>query len=316
MNPSRLIKLLSLMLLAISLVGCTIIRYVDNDDNGGGGNGELDPKVVDILILVDLPRGAANIMPGYASFLEMVMLGLAEQNVIVNRSAVAPMYRTQSERAPLLFGAGDPYSDFSGLHDAMLYYVSDTGLSHLDGQVDADGENLAGLGMNLDRETVFNPHTAPPESRPYYDEAADGFVVFYLTGSSRKCSHNDPNCALDGKTPAAYFTETDEDDNASWLTLPGPTGHSPSKIMHVSISTAEGVDFDTFAESCLRESNFPANHLDVLEPSEHHEYFGPLMAGLDQAGGNGMRVDLCTAFSSRAEHSAVHTAGQIVRMLY
>lgn len=317
MKTFRHLKILLLASLFISMAGCTIVRYVDNDDNGGGGNGgTLDPQVIDVLVLVDLDRGSSNLMSGYASYLALVDIALAEQNIIVRRTAVAPMYRQQSGRPLLLFGEDDPNAPFRSLQEALAFYTTDAGLAHLDGRVDAPGENLAVLGMNMDRESIFNPHSTPTETIPYFHEAQDGFVVFHLTGRARQCSHSDPDCALDEMTPAQFFTATDDDTGqATWLSLPGPSGVSPSKIMHVSIATAEGIDYATFSNRCLSEPHFPANHLDLLEPSEHNVYFGPFVNGLKSNGGHGINVDLCVAFSSRSPQSAANTAGQISGMM-
>ncbi len=315
MNARRIALSLAMLLLASSLTACTLIRDRDPANSSNGGNGDPIPRVVDALILVDLPRGAVNIMPGYAAFMAYVEAGLAAQLITINRVAVAPMYRQQSDRPPLIYGYDDPHAPFHSLEEALVYYVSDDGLAHLDGQASNDTENLATLGARLDRETIFQPFQSPPEAIPYYRDAADGFVVFYLTGSSRHCAHDSSSCAVDGQRPAHYLTDVDDDTGfASWLSLPGPSGVAPSQIMHVAVATEEGASYDAFVDRCMREPNFPANHLDLLEPSEH-AFFGPMMSQLRQNGGHGQLVDLCTAFSNRRENAAISVAAEIGRML-
>ena len=312
------LRLFPLLICALFLLaGCTVIRDSNNGSGGGDGDGELEivPRTIDVLVLVDLPRASANLMENYASFLAMLEAALVLQQVDVRRSALAPLYRTQSERPPLLYGHGDEYSPFSGLAETLAFYITDEGLSYLDGTRNQDGENLAALGLNLDRETIFNPFLTIPEAAPYFAEAADGFVVFYLTGSARRCGHSSPTCQIDDRLPAHYFTDVEDDTGfASWLKLPGQTGLPPSRIMHVSIATAEGVDYDTFVNQCLREPNFPAAFLDVIENSEH-SYFGPFFQALRSEGGQAQEVDLCAALSSRGDRTAAFTAGQILRML-
>lgn len=311
---NRQTSLITLLILAISLSGCTLIRYVDGDDDDPQP-GEVEPRYVQALILVDLPRGAANIMPGYANYIAYVQAALSVQHIEVTRTAIAPLYRQQRDRPLLLYGEDDAYAPFGSLPEALAYYISDEGLSHLDSTSDADGENLAVLGLNMDRESVFNPRFAPPETRPYFHEADHGFIVFYLSASARKCAHDSPECALDQKTPAEYFTATDPETGfATWLEMTDGTGFSPSKIVHIAIFTPEGMNYDTFADKCLREPQFPANHLDVIEPSDR-AYFGPFMKELRRRGGQGIEVDFCTAFSSRVERSAINTAGQISRAI-
>lgn len=319
MNSQRILGLLLLLFFVASLMsGCTIFRDRENNGNGdgdGSGDVELEPKVVDVLVLVDLPRGAANIMSGYAEYLSLVQVALLTQNVEVRKFATAPLYRTQGSGTPLLHGVGDEYSPFSGIGEALAYYVSDEGRSHLTGERDFDGENLADLGRQLDTKPIFNPFFTPPEVVPYFDEAADGLVVFYFTGSSRRCAYDSDNCRIEGQRAAHFFTDVDDDTGfASWLRLPGETGLEAHRIVHIAVATAEGIDFDAFSTRCRRETNFPANYLDVLEPSTV-PYFRPFIDDLRREGGHGEFIDLCTVLSDRKTRAAANTAGRVVQML-
>ena len=364
---------LSLMVLLVALAfsalsSCTLIRYVDPPPPPGE---EPDPKVVDVLVLVDLPRGSANLMAGYAGFMEMFEYALGEYNIATRQVAIAPLYRRQGDTPPLIYGrpsltstsgqnevtprndgsnfreptpgdedtseprpepdedptpdepnigeprwddiGGGPGQNF-GLAETLLYYIGDDGQRHLDTRTEVPGENLAALGLDLDRATIFDPTGTITDSRAYFKEAADGFVVIYLTGTSRPCAHGDQACQLDGKSPASYFSATDDANLASWLALPGPSGLSPARIVHMPVASAEEVSFDQFADRCLAEPNFPAGALDVMEPSEN-AYFGPFIDQLRADGGQGYNIDLCQALSSRSDRAALSAAAYLQRLL-
>lgn len=326
--------------LCVVLAGCTLVRESDNGSEeptpvptnsesnaggiffpNGGQNAGLPPipegaPELDALLMVDLSRGSANIMQAYYTFLALVEFDLRERGIAFRSAAFAPMYRQQSGAPLLLYGQGDPDNLSHDPGHVLEYYVSDQGLAHLDGRVDAPGENLAALGLSLAYETVFNPEYSSEEGRAYYREAGDGFVVFHLTSTARDCGHGHGECTLDGSAPAEYFTRTDEETgHASWLNLPGSTGLAPDEIAHISISTAEGVDYDDFVSHCSELPNFPMSYIDFIEPSDN-EYYTAKMEQLSSLGGIGHTVDLCTAFSARAESTARQVAGEIARIAH
>ena len=314
--------------LCIVFAGCTIVREVENNggngDNGDNANsntnysGEvhfndipIEADIVDAMVVVDLSRGSTGIMNGYYSYIAQVEAALVAQGVFVRDLAVVPMYRQQNHRPPLLYGRGDENNLRPGLEDTLLYYFSDDGKAHLGDRVDAPGENAAALGMNLDRETVFNPESGSGDGSSYYREPEDGFVVFHVTGGPRECSHGDSDCALEGQTPAEFFSDTNADDEASWLNLPG-SGLAPDDIVHISIATDEGVSFDDFSDSCSSRPDFPTRYLDHLEPSSEHHYFGPFIDDIDSAGGHSREVEMCDALSSELlDGAALRTSNTI-----
>lgn len=330
-NPSHC-NLLIVALLSLALAGCTLIRYGDENDSPGGNNdnqvdgenlGEVpffndipaDATQVDVLLMVDLARGGTHIMNGYTHFLNLLEMELSTRGVYLRNRAVAPLYRQLSQRPALLFGEGDPDNLYPHLGDVLHYYVSDEGLGYLDSRVDTPGENLAALGANLDLESIYNPERVSEESRAYFNEAADGFVVFHLTGSARQCDHDAHECLLNERTAAHYFTETNEETgHADWLSLPNASGLAPENILHVTVATRESVDQDAFEEHCNSQPNFPQSHIDLLEPSTEHAYFGPFVEGLKAKGGAGINIDLCTALSRNVDSSAAMAASQIIEI--
>lgn len=325
----RLLTLGIVIGLSIALSACTIVRDGDGDDPdpeeipvptdpggtiGGGGNGsgggagfEQFPQnsvILDALIVVDLPGGTTHLAPSYSYFLSLVEYELAERNIFVRHLAVAPMYRRQNHHAPLLYGREHSNNTRGSLADSLSYFLSADGVEHLPQRGDTPGENLASLGMDLETATIFNPEQSDTEGQPYFDAAADGFLIVPITARSRSCGHADQACALDDQTPASFFTDTNDDGQATWLRLPGPSGFTPDRIFHAPLITAEGVNYADFHSDCTGQPNFSINLIDFLEPSEDHEYFEPKLDALHDAGGAGASTDLCTALSSNVEDAA------------
>ena len=295
------------LLLAIFGSGCTIIRYVDGDDDDDGPT--LPPKVVDMLVVVDLDHRTANLTDDFGGIIGTLGGELAKKNIEVRQAALAPMYGRSEGVVPLLYGENDDASEFGGFTDAVAFYTHDDGAQYLQDDAAYDGENLATLGADLDERAIYRPTTADPNARAYFVEPADGFVVIYLSASPRICGANDSDCAVDGQNPADYFTQA-ADGDAAWLQLPGGMGLPASKIFHGAIVTGEGMNYDAFYERCMAYPNFPATTLDVMEPSEH-AYFGPFIEGVQGNGGRGAMVDLCEVMSSRRANSLQGLASKI-----
>lgn len=291
--------------------GCTIVRYVDND---GGTTTGPPPKVIDMLVMIDLDRGTANLTPDYGSILGTLAFALGEQNVEIRRAAMAPLYTRADGAVPLLYGEDDENGEFADFADAIAFYTYDDGAAYLQDPTHSDSANLATLGKELDTRAIYHPTTADPSGAAYYAEPADGFLVVYLSASTRRCAPSDADCLIDGQDPAAYFTATD-DRGAAWLELAGGGSLPASKVFHAAIVTAEGVDYMRFHDQCASFPNFPAAKLDVMQPSEDVAYFGPFVDGIKSGGGHAAMVDLCEAMSSRSEPTLISLAVKIRSML-
>lgn len=305
----------TLIYITIILCGCTIIRYVEPPEEEDVG--PIDPgvpKVLDVLVMVDLDRSAANLAPHYNSVLASIGMALELNNVTVRSAAMAPLYSRSGQVVPLLYGENDPRSEFAHWGEAILFFTYDDGALFLQTPAQADGENLAILGPEIARRAIYRPTTADPEAIPYYGEAGDGLLVVYLSASERPCGANEASCQLDGQQPGRYFTATGDNGHASWLTMADGTGLSPRRILHVPITTTEGVDFGTFESRCTRETGFPAGLLDVMEPSQNN-YYGALVQQINSNGGRAMSADLCQAFSNKRESIALSIAQQVRQML-
>lgn len=305
-SPTKaLSSLLVLLLLGMTLSGCTIIRYVDNNDDKPDPK-EPDPKVVDMLVMVELDRSATSMADAYQTIYLQLVAAMALKEITVRKVALAPMYRQSGGAVPLIWGLGDPNAEFSDLGSAVFFFAKDDGQNYLRDRVDTDGENLAALGLDLDTRSLYHPTTADPNAVPYYTTPSDGFVVVQMSAKARGCGYSDAACELGGQTAAAYFTEQSE-DQATWLQLAGQQSLPSNKIYHLLIATSEGVDIDTFIDNCERQPGFPAGKLDYMEPSQK-SYFGPLAGQIQEKGGRGQFMDMCTAMSPVA---AVPSMAQI-----
>lgn len=311
-NLSRAAALLLIALGTYAAVGCTIIRYVDPTDPDGG-TGELQPREIDMLVLVDLDRSAANLTAEYSKILGALSFGLGEQNIEIRKAALAPLYTRSNGAVPLLYGENDDDGDFWSFQEAIAFYAHDGGEDFLQDEVDSDSANLAVLGLELDSRAIYHPNSSDPTAVAYFEAPKDGFLVVYLTASERRCSAGDEACAVDGIDAVQYFSRGD--DQLSWLELPGGEGVAANKVFHAAITTAEGIDYATFFETCSKRPNFPVAKLDVMQPSSEHRYFGPFIDGIRSNGGNGAHVDLCEAMSSQGKVAIGSLALQIRSML-
>jgi hypothetical protein len=307
----RALGALALAAVAMStLSACTIIRYRDPPEPEPDPEPPA-PKVVDVLVMVELERSTSSLADAYAGAVTQLLGGLALQNVTVRKLGVAPMYSRIGDTVPLIYGEGDPNGEFGTIAEAIGFYAMDDGERYLRDRVEADGENLAAIGLELDTRPVYNPTTANADAAPYFGAPADGFVVVQLTAKERTCGVDDAACALDGGDPANYFT-TEVDGAVDWLELPGGNTLGKKQVYHLAIATQEGVDFDTFASSCEGRPDFPANKLDFMEPSSRDYYTG-LTGRINDRGGKADFVDMCLAMSPVSAAPEMVSVAQDIR---
>jgi hypothetical protein len=297
--------------LILATSSCTIIRYVDNNDDPKPG--ELPVKVIDMLVLADMDRSSANLNTTYEGILEGVGAALGKTNVEIRKAAVAPLYRRSADVVPLIFGQHDPAADFADASEALAFYALDNGGMYLTDVADGDGENLATLGITLAERAIYHPITADPDSVPYFLEPADGFLIVTLSASPRKCGHDERECQINGLTPATYFSQRDE-DGASWIAFPEDASLSHERIFHAVVATEEGVGYEDFYKTCSGYANFPLAKLDVMQPSDK-SYFRPFVEGLKRSGSPARFIDLCEAMSSRSLAAFAGLAAEIRKTL-
>lgn len=309
-NLSRLAVLITLVGAFYAATACTVIRYVDPD---GGTTVTLEPVVLDMLVMIDLDRGTANLTPDYGNILGLLSFALAEQNIQIRHAAMAPLYTRAEGAVPLLYGESDPEGEFSDFAEAIAFYSYDAGAEYLQDPAPSDSANLATLGKELDTRAIYRPTTADTSGAAYFDEPADGFLVVYLSASPRRCGAGDAACDIDGQAAADYFTKTGE-NGLAWLELGGGASLPANKVFHAAIVTAEGVDYDTFYQKCASQPKFPITKLDVMQSSEEHAYYGPFVDSVKKAGGRGEVVDLCEAMSGRAESTTISLGVKIRSM--
>lgn len=300
-------------LMMLSLSGCTVIRYVDPNENNSN-NTTRPPRVVDMLVMVDLSRSSANLSGEYAAILSSLIGGLELQNVEVRRTALAPLERRSGETVPLFYGTDDPESEFDNFGTAIAFYAQDGGDVFLTERAGSDGENLALLGMQIDERSIYRPSTSDSSGRPYFTEPGDGFIVVTLSASPRLCDASDSDCQLNDNHPGEYWM-TSSAEGADWLEFPGGGRLPANKIFHLFIGTQEGQsDFDAFYEHCKEQPNFPMAQIDVLQPSPAR-YFGPVTDRINGISGEAMNLDLCKVMSLSGEFELGKAVAQIRTML-
>ena len=309
--PSRLAMLCAVVLTYLLATACTVVRYAEDPENVIDGP---PPRQIDMLVLVDLDRAAANLTPDYGDILGTLAFGLSKQNVEIRRAALAPLYRRAQGTVPLLYGVDDPDGEFGDFADAIAFYTYDDGASYLQDSVDSDSSNLATLGADLDSRSIYHPTTADTSGAAYFSGPADGFLIVYLSASPRRCEPGEDACRVEGLTAVEHFSKSG-DDGAEWLELAGQTSVPKSKIFHAAIVTPEGPDYSQFYAECSSMANFPVAKLDVMQPSQDVSYFGPLVDGIKDAGGRGEVVNLCEAMSTKGEATLLSLSLNIRSML-
>lgn len=307
------------------LCACTIVRERDPRDGGGsagtgGGIPQLQPKQVDLLVLTEIDPATANL----ANALDEIIRGAETvamlRGVVFRKVALAPLYARVGSEVPLLYGRREPSSEdplpgpsgpqgeggagipfapqpemaLGSLAAAMIYYAGDEGRAHLTDRVEMDGHNLAAVGANLGRYTVFVPEGGPADARPYFEEPVDGFVVIVFSGTRRYCGPTE--CLLDSSPQGQYFTR-DQDGVAAWLSFLGDSGLPISKTVHIFVSTDEGAEADGFYQRCANLRGMPPGLIDILEPSPV-AYFGPLADSINANGGRAQRISMCSALAN------------------
>jgi hypothetical protein len=290
---------------------CTIIRYVDNNENNGNST-TLDPKVVDMLVMVELNRSTVSLAADYQKIIGELVAGLALKHVTVRKVALAPMYRRTGEVVPLIYGLNDDDAEFGSYAEAIAFFANDDGQRYLTVRSEADGKNLADLGRTLDTRPIYHPTTADSQGRPYFTEPADGFIVLSLTAKARSCGYDDAGCRLGGQEPAAYLT-AEGANGLEWLTFSGGAKLPRERVFHLSVATSErlsGSEFDAF---CKGQQGFPASKLDFIEPSAL-SYYEPLTSKLKERDAPARYVDLCVAMSLNGTVELASAAGEIAGM--
>ena len=155
-----------------------------------------------------------------------------------------------------------------------------------------EAEGVIRTGQHL-VEARLPPELGGLDGAAFFDRPRSLFLVIYLQPLERKCGMSSASCAVDGRSPAEIFTATNPDGTAAWLHF--ATGGIPlGQVVHVAIDTKEGEPTDAFRTRCKAINGFPANLLDVMEPSPAL-YFDPLTAALNAAhSGTGQSGDLCS----------------------
>lgn len=303
--------LVASLMLALAAPGCTIIRYVDNNQNENNTKPP-EPKVVDLLVMVELNRSAVSLAPDYQTIIGTLVAALALKNVTVRKVGLAPMYERTGAAVPLIYGLGDEDAEFSSYAEAIAFFAADDGQRYLTARADADGKNMADVGLELDTRAIYHPTTADAEGRPYFEEPADGLVVLSLTAKSRTCAYNDAGCKLGGQAPAAYLSK-ESGDGLEWLEFANGKRLPRERVFHLAIATSErlsGGEFDSFCEG---KTGFPASKLDFMEPSSR-AYYEPLIAELADRDVPGRYIDLCVAMSLSGAAEIGVASGDIAGM--
>lgn len=320
-NTNRLVSfVVGCTVCAAACLGCTVIRYRDPPDAGGGGPVvEVPPPVVDMLVLVEVDPSAANLAPAFDQLVGSVRSALGRAGVEVRNVGLAPLRHRVGDAVPLIAG-GDAAS--FALHGPMLAYTTGELAAFLEERTQDEHSNLIELGANLDVTPLYEPSPDAPDGGPRTGEAffgppADGWVVLTLTGLAARCgAGGDADCAVVAAEHAAALLATDpESGNAAWLSFPGGAGLPVARIFHLFAAPPEvGSSYVALSDACTARPNFQVAALDSIQPSE--VYRSDVAQRVSAGGVRAEWLDLCGLLSrdgpSMIERSAQGIAAALV----
>ncbi len=293
-SPFMATAVVSILLFA-AVGSCTVVVEEPCDPNGSNGLPGGGVPTVDMLVMIDLQRGSAQLATLYEALIEGLEFALTERDVALRQIGLAPLHHRSGTNVPLIHGT-QAESPFSSMTEAILYYATE-GASLLSESPGGELDNLAAIGTNLNQKAIHDPFAQAPLPTPYFLEPADGLIVLVISANERRCASNEPACQIEGLNPADHFTRED-DNGARWLNMPG--GSLPAnRIFHLALVTSEIDDFDRFASECLSKPNFPQGVIDAMQPGGT-PFYGPFVQDVRSNGGRGGMEDLCSVLSTSA----------------
>jgi hypothetical protein len=322
-----------LLTLAVLLTAsCMVIIHDPKVDRGGKRT-----LHAQLLVLVNLDASAANMAKAYGKLVQQLQLALALQTprIWIDTRAILPLNRTVGGSPRLIYAeqVADPSAtatpgSMTGGSHAQALGSTDGGLPTIDpSKVPASGlgdpnvmaqvlqaalqqqylvedpnrseqQNLAEFGLMIGQQVVYQPDGTDVSAVPVFAAPENLFIVLTLNHLRRPCGVNDVACQLGGQSPMAYFSATDLSGNALWLNF-GPGASLPlSHIFHLAITTQEGVQGEDFYTRCSKQPGFPADYVDLIEPSPA-AYYGPFAKAF-QPSENVFSEDFCEMLGSNA----------------
>ncbi len=281
-------------LLAVALLAGGCFRVIHEHDCDAGVVPPIipPPAHAQLLFVLDLQRGGANLIAPLSVALTRLQGELAAGDVIVDQFAVLPLYGGIDGTPRLVYGYpsmtnGDP--------TAALIAATQSG------NYDAPLPNVTAEQYNLTLAAQLDVATLPPEQTngngaPFFATPVDEFIVVLVQPTARLCALTDPKCAIAGQSPVDWFSATASDGTAAWIKVPGGS-YLPKRTYQVFLTTSEGESPADFADRCSKVPGFPVGLLDVMAPSPV-KYYTDLATGLQQKGWHAEQIDLCAAFGA------------------
>jgi hypothetical protein len=306
------------------------------------------PLEASILFVANLQRSSANLSLQYATIMTGFMNYLTSKGLSIANMGLIPTYGDQfgprlllgrsaanASSAPsslallgLLAAEADAgvtdYQTLLKLVGPMLGNIDDSDLQPVlqllasSGNFDGDGQtceaqNLIAFGQGLNSATL-PPELGGIDRSAFFDSPRDLFIVVYLQPLARRCALPSDACNVNGRSPPDIFLDTDGTGGVTWLSFSSGTSISPSQVVQVAITTAEGQNETDFESKCKAVTGFPLSLFDVIGPSANL-YFTPLMAALNAAHpGTGQSGDFCQLIGSMPT-AAIQNLGSSVAAL-
>lgn len=305
--------LAALCLLAADLTGCTIIIRPEV----GGGPPVATPLVcvpgsempsAHVYFSARIERSTVNLADRYQSLMTDTVLALAGAGIQTTHAVlIRADERPVDNRVLGAWGCNLDSPEDLKPADVIRHYATEGILR--ESPLGCVLDPLRQTGANLaDEVTRYPPQLPGTSGRRIFGYAPDLVLVVHLDGLERRSGFGDPGCtearlALGGVAA---------DGGVAWLAYQGPNP-PPNLTAHWMLATPESVDRATFVRACRQVDGFPADVLDLLEPSPRAVY-GPLGQTLASTGARVASLPFCDFLAGPSEF-LVQEAVAMARML-
>lgn len=289
---------------ALGLASCTIIIEPKtmpppiNPPPGGGGPGIFGcfdtggVPTADIFVDMRIERSTVNLAPTYSAWLETTALALAAAQIM---TAHAVLIRADERPVgnPILASWGCNTDDPKKLppERVIRYFATQTEL--VPSPIGCATDPLATVGQDLSNiVSAYPPELGGTSGLRIFGAPPSIVLVIHIDERARRTAYSACPSAARLGTRAKVDGKP---DRAGWLQYIGD-GVPADRVIHWFITTDELVDRDSFVTRCKRYDGFPADVLDIIDPSQE-ALFGPLQRELDHSAGRAVGIPLCQALS-------------------
>ncbi|MBM7113411.1 hypothetical protein [Archangium primigenium] len=250
---------------------------------GSGQNGD---RGTNVLWLVRVDRGTANMADTYASLVQRMTQQLAAKGFDVRMTAIGSLYE------PRLYWAA-PGKELSS-PEIQLALEKAANANGATIPAVCSTQALGQLGGRLSQALVQPADGSTPSQGWPFTQPASALLVITLDHGARPVRYGASDCGAGSAETASWFGGGHE--ATRWLNTASGAWNLPrSQTRFLFISTPENETYAQMRERCAALSGFPRKGLDAASPSSI-AYYDPFAEALNRhQSGLATRRDLCEA---------------------